>query len=252
MLEAATSGGRAHKPEAAATFRPLEAPVQKVLVVDDDPHLREVVRYALTRGGFTVTEASSGAEALRLYRASAPDLVVLDVVMPELDGIETCRELRKLGRTPIVFLSSRDEELDRVLGLEMGGDDYLTKPFSTRELVARVKAVLRRATPEPAPANAEPVLEAAGITLDPAAHRVWAGEAEVVLTVTEFSLLRVLMTRPGRVYTREELTDRAYGEGHHLAERTLDSHVRRIRQKFRDHGLDPVETVHGLGYRLGG
>ena len=109
MLEAATSGGRAHRPEAAATFRPLEAPVQKVLVVDDDPHLREVVRYALTRGGFTVTEASSGVEALRLYRAGAPDLVVLDVVMPELDGIETCRELRKLGRTLIVFLSSRED-----------------------------------------------------------------------------------------------------------------------------------------------
>jgi two-component system OmpR family response regulator len=223
----------------------------RVLVVDDDPHLREVVRYALTRAGFTVTEAASGVEALRLHRGAPADLIVLDIVMPELDGIETCRELRKTSRTPIVFLSSRDEELDRVLGLELGADDYLTKPFSTRELVARVKAVLRRAQAEP-DVERSPILTAGKIRLDPTEHRAWAGEAEVVLTVTEFSLLRVLMTRQGKVYTRDELTERAYpGGNHHVSERTLDSHVRRIRQKFREHGLDPVETVHGLGYRLG-
>lgn len=221
-----------------------------ILVVDDDPHLREVVRYALSRQGFTVREATNGAEALRAHAAAPADLWVLDIVMPELDGIETVRALRRGSRVPVVFLSSRDEELDRVLGLELGGDDYLTKPFSTRELVARVKAVLRRA----APAEDEPrerVLEAGGLTLDPTAHRVWAGGREVLLTVTEFNLLRALMSRPGKVYTRDELTTLAYGDGYHLAERTLDSHVRRIRAKFREHGLDPVETVHGLGYRLG-
>ena len=221
----------------------------RILVVDDDPHLREVVRYALTRQGYTVTEATNGVEALRLLRADPPDLVVLDVVMPEMDGIEACREIRRVSRVPVVFLSSRDEELDRVLGLELGADDYLTKPFSTRELVARVKAVLRRATPEPV-TTPSPELKVGSIRLDPQEHRAWAGGAEVVLTVTEFSLLRVLLTRPGKVYTREELTERAYpGGNHHVSERTLDSHVRRIRHKFREHGLDPVETVHGLGYR---
>jgi two-component system OmpR family response regulator len=221
-----------------------------ILVVDDDPNLREVVRYALSRQGFTVREAQNGAEALRSFAQSPVDLVVLDIVMPELDGIETCRELRRKSRVPIVFLSSRDEELDRVLGLELGADDYLTKPFSTRELVARVKAVLRRAAPpEPVP-DAPKSLAVGTIRLDLDEHRTWAADQELVLTVTEFSLLRVLMGRPGKVYTRDELVERAYGENHHISERTLDSHVRRIRQKFRDVGLDPVETVHGLGYRL--
>jgi len=222
--------------------------MSQVLVVDDDPHLREVLRYALSRAGHTVREAPDGKEALRLFKLQPADLVVLDVVMPELDGIETCRALRQHSAVPIVFLSSRDEELDRVLGLEMGGDDYLTKPFSTRELVARVKAVLRRAemrTPS------DPALKYGRIRLDPSTHRVHVDAAEIVLTVTEFNLLRALMAHPGRVYTREQLTDLAYGDGYHVSERTLDSHIRRIRQKFREHALDPVETVHGLGYRLG-
>lgn len=226
----------------------------RILVVDDDPHLREVLRYALARDGHDVEEARDGAEALRLAAASRPDLLVLDIVMPGMDGLEACRELRKTSTVPVVFLSSRDEELDRVLGLEMGGDDYLTKPFSTRELCARVKAVLRRGRPAPRSADEAPVLKAGPIRMDVVEHRLWVdladGTHEIVLTVTEFSLLQVLLSRPGRAYTREDLTDRAYGEGYHLAERTLDSHVRRIRAKLREHGLDPIETVHGLGYRL--
>jgi two-component system OmpR family response regulator len=223
--------------------------MSNILVVDDDPHLREVVRYALARQGHQVREAQNGADALRQHASSPADLIVLDVVMPELDGIDTCRELRKTSRVPVVFLSSRDEELDRILGLEMGGDDYLTKPFSTRELVARIKAVLRRAVPE-GPPPVEKSLRVGTIRLDLEEHRAWAGAKEVVLTVTEFSILRVLLGRPGKVYTRDELVEHAYGDHHHISERTLDSHVRRIRQKFRDEGLDPVETVHGLGYRL--
>jgi two-component system OmpR family response regulator len=224
-----------------------------VLVVDDDPHLREVVSYALSRAGFGVRTARDGLEALREVDRKAPDLVVLDVLMPELDGLETCRRLRAKGRLPIVFLSSRDEEIDRVLGLEMGGDDYLTKPFSPRELVARVKAVLRRAAPPADEAAPGPVaLEAGGLRLDLVGHRCFVGPAEVPLTVTEFAILEALMARPGRAFTREDLVDRAYGEGHHLADRTLDSHIRRIRHKLREHGLDPIETVHGLGYRFGG
>ena len=235
------------------TMMPTMAKLADILVVDDDESLREVVRYALDRAGFAVREADNGVKALQSVRQSPPDLVVLDVLMPEMDGLEVCRQLRKDSTVPIVFLSSRDEELDRILGLELGGDDYLTKPFSPRELVSRVKAVLRRSRGA-ATNEDEEVLHVGPIHMNSDRHRVWVdGEAarqEVSLTVTEFRLLRVLMRRPGRVYTRDELVQRAYPGNHHVSDRTLDSHVRRIRAKFREHGLDPVETVHGLGYRL--
>ncbi|MCB9745538.1 MAG: response regulator transcription factor [Alphaproteobacteria bacterium] len=222
----------------------------RILVVDDDPRLREVVRYALSRAGFDVQEASDGAKALEAFRAEVPDLIVLDVMMPEMDGLSVCREIRRDSEVPIVFLSSKDEELDRILGLELGGDDYVTKPFSPRELVSRVKAVLRRAKPREAPAGEGEVMSAGGVRMDLQQFRVWGGEVEVTLTVTEFRILQVLMRHPGRAYTRDELTERAYPGSHHVSDRTLDSHVRRIRAKFRELDLDPVETVHGLGYRL--
>lgn len=223
-----------------------------ILVADDDPSLREVVRYTFERAGFIVRLVCDGAAAVREVARDAPDLVILDITMPELDGIDACRAIRASSRVPIVFLSSRDDELDRVLGLEIGADDYVTKPFSPRELLARVKAVLRRTVPQLGDAAAPPTeqLRAGPLRIDLAQHRAWAGGAELALTVTEFALLRVLVARPGRAYTRDELVDRAYGEGHHVSERTLDSHVRRIRAKLRDAGLDPIETVHGLGYRL--
>lgn len=224
--------------------------MSRILVVDDDPHLREVVRYALAREGHSVRDVEDGRKALAALAAERFDLVLLDILMPEMDGLETCRQIRRTSKIPVIFLSSRDEELDRVLGLEMGGDDYVTKPFGTRELTARVKAVLRRSQPDPEPPRDDAVLQHGALRMELGAHRVWVGDREVVLTVTEFSILKVLLGRPGRVYTRDELTDRAYGEGHHIAERTLDSHIRRIRQKLRDEGFDPVETVHGLGYRL--
>jgi two-component system OmpR family response regulator len=223
----------------------------RILVVDDDPHLREVLAYTLHRQGWTVTEVADGAAAVSVVQRQAPDLVVLDVVMPELDGIETCRRIRSFSSIPIVFLSSRDEELDRVLGLEMGGDDYVTKPFSPRELVSRIKAVLRRARPEAPAAAPVEVLRVGSIQLDETLHRVWVREQEITLTVTEFAIVQVLMRHPGRAYHRHELTERAYGENHHISDRTLDSHIRRIRQKCREAGVDPIETVHGLGYRLG-
>ncbi len=237
----------------------------RILVADDDPHLREVVAFALTKAGFDVSEVSDGRAAVSVVAEGSAlpiDLVVLDIVMPEMDGIEACRRIRARSRVPIVFLSSRDEEFDRVLGLELGADDYLTKPFSPRELVARVRAVLRRAGPPTAAASAPPSPETPAptalilgpIRLDPVEHRVTvegaAGVVELPFTVTEFALLQALMARPGKVYTRDELTDAAYGERYHLSDRTLDSHIRRIRAHFRDAGLDPVETVHGLGYRL--
>ena len=222
----------------------------EVLVVDDDPRLREVVRYALTRAGFEVREAGDGAAALRAFSERPADLIVLDVLMPELDGIAVCRELRRTSDVPVVFLSSRDEELDRVLGLEIGGDDYVTKPFSPRELVSRVKAVLRRTRPSQAPDDDTDALQVGEVVLDATTHRVRIRSHELELTATEFRLLQVLMTRPGRVYSRAELVSRAYEGHHHVSDRTVDSHIRRVRQKFRDHDVDPIETVHGVGFRL--
>ncbi len=226
-----------------------------ILVVDDDPPLREVVRYALTREGFQVLEAADGAAALEIFDAHAPDLLVLDVSMPELDGFSLCRTLRARSDVPILFLSSRADEIDRVLGLELGGDDYVTKPFSTRELVTRVKVILRRprgqVRAEPtAPSPEPPPLERGALRLSPEAHRVWAHDQEVSLTATEFRLLEVLMRRPSRVFSREELSARAYPDARHVSGRTLDSHIRRIRGKLRAVGVDAIETVHGVGYRL--
>lgn len=223
----------------------------RILVVDDDPHLREVVRFALERAGHAVAEAADGAAALASFDAEAADLVVLDVLMPELDGLEVCRRLRARGPVPIVFLSSRDDELDRVLGLELGADDYMTKPFSPRELVARVKARLRsRNGGVPAETAGGAVVRHGPLSMDVERHRCAWGEREVDLSATEFLLLHALLAAPGRVHSRGDLVERAYGHGHHITERTVDSHVRRIRRKFEPLGIDPIETVYGVGYRM--
>ncbi len=221
----------------------------KILVVDDDGHIREVVRFALETAGHTVLEAADGAAALRRFREEPCDVVVLDILMPEMDGLEVCRKLRERSPVPIVFLSSRDEEIDRVIGLEIGADDYVTKPFSPRELVARVKALLRRIAAPTAETNEAP-LRRGDLVLDTQRYKCFWGATEVILTVTELGLLRSLMGAPGRVYTRSELVDRAYGLGHAITDRTIDSHIRRLRRKFNDVGADPIETVYGVGYRL--
>lgn len=222
----------------------------KILIVDDDPAIREVVGFALGRAGFDTVEANDGKAALERFAAAKPDLVVLDVLMPGLDGIEVCRELRRQGSVPILFLSSKDDEVDRVVGLEIGGDDYLVKPFSPRELVARVKALLRRAAaPEPSGA-ASTVLRHGRLSLDLEQVRAtWDGQ-EVVLTATEFGILRTLMSRPGKVYTRDNLMNGAYGIDKVVSDRTIDSHVRRLRAKFAAIGAEPIETLHGFGYKL--
>lgn len=227
----------------------------KILLIDDDPHIRDIVRFALAREGFTVVEAEDGARGLHLARQDGPDLILLDIAMPEMDGTEVCRQLRRDSRVPIIFLSSRDDEIDRVLGLELGGDDYVTKPFSPRELVARVKAVLRRAVP-PEPASSPPSQEPSPdlrhnrLRLDLDGVRAFWDEAEVVLTATEFGLLRTLAERPGKVFSRDALMDGAYASERYVADRTVDSHIRRVRAKFLAVGGAPVETVHGLGYKL--
>jgi len=213
-------------------------------VADDDGHIREVVRYALEKAGHDVMEARDGVEALRL--AGEADLVVLDIIMPGEDGLAVCRDLE--GRVPIIFLTSRAEEVDRVLGLELGADDYVTKPFSPRELVARVKAVLRRLARSD---EEDAVIEHRGLKLDLDQHRCFVIRSEIELTVTEFDLLRTMMSTPGKAFSRSELVDRVWGRDHHVTERTIDSHVRRIRKKLLEAGSDDlIETVHGLGYRM--
>ncbi len=234
------------------------APPQTILVVDDDPHIREVVRFALDKAGFAVAEAADGQQGLERFAEVEPDLVVLDILMPELDGTDVCRALRARSTVPIVFLSSKDDEIDRIVGLELGGDDYVTKPFSPRELVARVRSVLRRSAitaqawaDEPTRSDGEAAtLEYGPLKLDLDRYQAFWGDTEVVLTVTEFGIVRTLLGFPGKVYSRHELMDRAYPDPTVVAERTIDSHVRRVRRKFADAGGDPIETVHGVGYKL--
>ena len=222
----------------------------RILIVDDDKAIRDVVRFALVKAGYETVEAETGGAALACFAEAAPDLIVLDITLPELDGTEICRRIRRESAVPILFLSSRDEEFDRVLGLELGGDDYLTKPFSPRELVARIKAVLRRGGAPVAVEKAR-ILSHGILTLDLDAVRAsWNGQ-EVALTATEFGILRTLMTRPGKVYSRDSLMDGAYSIDKIVSDRTIDSHVRRLRAKFEAIGAAPVETLHGVGYKLG-
>ena len=227
--------------------------MNRILVVDDDPHIREVVQFALDKEGFSTVEAKDGAEALERFAAEKPDLIVLDITMPELDGTEVCRRIRQNDKTPIIFLSSRDDEIDRVLGLELGGDDYITTPFSPRELVARGKAVLRRLddSQEIREQEGTATMQHGRLSLNLDDFTVQWDDTQVVLTLTEFGILRTLMQRPGKVYSRDDLMSSAYELSRIVSDRTIDSHVRRVRKKFADIGSEPVETVHGIGYKLG-
>jgi two-component system OmpR family response regulator len=208
-----------------------------------------LLRRGLTYEGFRVSAAGDGPSGLAIARDDPPDLVILDWMLPGLDGLEVCKRLRAAGPVPIIMLTAKESVPDRVAGLNAGADDYLTKPFNPRELVARVKAMLRR-TGAPVDAGEEAPLRRGGLLLDLQRHKCFWNDKEVVLTVTEFGLLRSLMGLPGKVYSRGELVDRAYGLGHAITDRTIDSHIRRIRRKFGDLGGDPVETVYGVGYRL--
>jgi two-component system OmpR family response regulator len=226
--------------------------MQKLLVVDDDAHIREVVTFALEKAGYAVVIAENGEQALHRFAAERPALVVLDLLMPELDGTEVCRQLRanpENRSVPIIFLSSKDDEIDRIVGLELGGDDYVGKPFSPRELVARVRACLRRVS---APVSTKPARLTHGrLALDTEQYRAFWDQRELVLTLTEFGILRTLLARPGKVCTRDHLMNESYELHKIVSDRTIDSHVRRVRSKFAAIGADPIETVHGIGYKLG-
>jgi len=225
----------------------------RILIVDDEGHIREVIRVALKKAGMDVIEARDGKEALARFAAGRPDLIVLDIGMPEFDGLDVCREIRKTSDVPILFLSARDEEIDRILGLEIGGDDYVTKPFSPRELVARVNVILRRLSPRNGEAKAGPgALSQGGLLIDPEQHVASFAGTPLKLTAIEFGILRAFLTRPTSVFNREQLMRAAYQLNIQVSDRTIDSHIRNIRAKLAAAGcIDGIETVHGVGFRLG-
>lgn len=226
--------------------------MDSILVVDDDDHIREVISFALQKAGFSVLGAKDGADALTQFEKSPADLIVLDIMMPEMEGTDVCRRIRKSSTVPIIFLSSKDEEIDRIIGLELGGDDYMTKPFSPRELVARIHAIFRRIKTVREEGNCDQAnnLSSGRLRIDLDQFKTYWQEQELVLTVTEFNIVKTLLSRPQKVFTRDQLMDGAYDLNRLVSDRTIDSHVRRVRGKFACFGADPIETVHGLGYKL--
>lgn len=226
---------------------------RRILLVDDDPHIRQLLAFAFDKAGFAVEEAGNGEAALDAVARQVPDLIVLDINMPRMDGLEVCRRLRAQGDLPVLFLSSRDDEFDRVLGIELGADDYVTKPFSPREVVARANAILRRSAPRLAQ-DGIPTggIEKGRLRLDPEAWTAHWGAGEVALTVSEFNIIKALALAPGRILSRDQLIDQLHGPGFAITDRTIDSHIRNLRRKFGEvGGSDVIETKAGVGYRLG-
>jgi len=224
--------------------------VATILVVDDEPIVRDVVVRYLQREGFRTLEAGSGDEAQRLLEAELPALIVLDVMLPGIDGLELCRTIRSRSDLPIVMLTARGEETDRIVGLELGADDYLTKPFSPRELAVRVRNLLRRAR-NPSAGITRPI-EFADVEIDAATREVRKGGAALKLTLKEFDLLAFLASHPRRVFTRDQLMDEVWGYRSELDTGTVTVHIRRLREKIEDEPARPrhLETVWGVGYRL--
>jgi DNA-binding response OmpR family regulator len=222
-----------------------------ILVVDDEARLVSLVKAYLTEAGFRVVTASNGRDAIFVARQEKPDLIILDLMMPEMDGYEFLRLYRKEQEMPVIMLTARLDETDKVLGLELGADDYVTKPFSPRELAARVRAVLRRTGK---PTEEPPVLRHSALALDQGGHRLTVDGRSVELTPTEFALLATFMSAPGRVFSRLELLERIQGDAYEGYERTIDVHVKNIRAKIEPDPRQPryIETVFGVGYRLAG
>jgi two-component system, OmpR family, alkaline phosphatase synthesis response regulator PhoP len=223
--------------------------MKQILVVDDEPRIAEICRDYLERAGFKVTLAANGADALALARTKHPDLIVLDLGLPNMDGLDVTRTLRKNSNVPIIMLTARVEESDKLIGLELGADDYLTKPFSPRELVARVRAVFRRV--ESGPGRAD-VIRAADVSVDVARMQARVGSRLIELTSTEFELLAMLMRQPGRVFTRGQLLDAVRGEQAESFDRAIDAHIKNLRRKLEPDARNPryVLTVYGVGYKF--
>ena len=223
--------------------------MKQILVVDDEPRIAEICRDYLERAGFTVITASNGADALALARTKQPDLVVLDLGLPKMDGLDVTRAVRRHSNVPIIMLTARVEESDTLVGLELGADDYLTKPFSPRELVARVRAVFRRTDIGPGRGD---VIRSADVTLDVPRLHATVGTRAVDLTSTEFELLATMMRQPGRVFTRGQLLDAIRGEEVESFERAIDAHVKNLRRKLEPDPREPryVLTVYGVGYKF--
>jgi DNA-binding response OmpR family regulator len=223
----------------------------RVLVVEDDEGIREMLKYNLAAAGFSVQEASDGAAGLRTARTGRPDLILLDLMLPGMSGFDFCRAVRKSTRVPIIMITAKDSEVDKIVGLELGADDYITKPFSVREVLARVHAVLRRGSPDSNDPRSLPERETIGdFSIDRAARQVSIGGREIRVTAREFDLLSYLLAFPGRVHTRDVLLENVWGHQFSGDRKTVDVHVRWLREKFA--GVAPFEivTVRGVGYRL--
>ena len=227
--------------------------MKRILVVDDELKIARLARDYLEKAGFETLTAGNGAGALALARSRKPDLVVLDLGLPGLDGLDVIRALRRESAVPIVVVSARAEETDRIVGLELGADDYLVKPFSPKELVARVRAVLRRSEAPAAAGGAEQPIRAGDVEVDPARMSVAVGGRSVTLTPAEFALLAALIRSPGRVFTRSQLLDAIHGEEAEAYERAIDGHVKNLRRKIEHDPANPtyLVTVHGIGYKFG-
>jgi DNA-binding response OmpR family regulator len=223
----------------------------RVLIVEDDEGIRDMLKYNLVGAGFTVQEARDGAAGLRTARTSPPDLILLDLMLPGMSGFDFCRALRKSSRVPVIMITAKDAEIDKIVGLELGADDYITKPFSIREVLARVNAVLRRAQPEANEPKTIPEQDSIGsFRIDRAARRVVLDDAEVKLTAREFDLLSYLLAFPGRVHTRDVLLENVWGHEFNGERKTVDVHIRWLREKFQARAPFEIVTVRGIGYRM--
>jgi len=225
----------------------------RILLVDDEPLITDSLSYSLKREGFEVKAVGDGEQAMKAIGSFDPDLVVLDIMLPGMNGLEVCRRIRANSSTPVIMLTARGEELDRILGLEVGADDYLAKPFSFRELLARIRSILRRVEMDRQTSQFQPV-NVGNLTLDPIARRVFRGGQELQLSAREFDLLSILMRNAGRALSREELLAQVWGEDWIGDPRTLDVHVRWLRLKIEEDPAEPeyIQTVRGHGYRFAG
>jgi DNA-binding response OmpR family regulator len=223
----------------------------RVLIVEDDEGIREMLKYNLTSAGFSVQEARDGATGLRTARTARPDLILLDLMLPGMSGFDFCRALRRSSRVPVIMITAKDAEVDKIVGLELGADDYITKPFSVREVLARVNAVLRRSSPDANEPNAIPERDVLGeFTIDRAARRVLLHESDVKLTTREFDLISYLLAHPGRVHSRDVLLENVWGNDFRGDPKTVDVHIRWLREKFAAVAPFDIVTVRGIGYRL--